>query len=168
MNSPTAMHQIGHFIVRFQGVETLLNELIILMASDVDREIVTILVHELEFGKRVATADVLFGHVVRTRYPNQEQHIKRFHQIADDLIELSKVRNALVHSRYNVWIDVAGRAGVIRSNSRLKPAKGVRIEEEFDMLPEAFERDLDYVMTIVDRLEEYRILLINWLYPNPS
>jgi len=159
------MHQLGHYIVRFQGIETLLNEVLILLA-DVDREVVTILVHELEFGKRVATADVLFAYVVRTRFPNEVEHIKRFHQVADDLIALSKVRNTMVHSRYDVWIDITGRSGMIRSNSRLKPGKGLRVDEELDMMPEAFEADLDALMDMVKRIEEYRLLLIDWMYPD--
>jgi alpha-D-ribose 1-methylphosphonate 5-triphosphate synthase subunit PhnI len=131
-----------------------------------DREIVKILVHELEFGKRVSTADVLFSYVVRQRFPEQTDHIKDFHTLAEDIVQLSKRRNDLVHSNYSRWIDIMGREGLVRSNSKFKPSKSTRLDIDEDLLPESFSKDHEEVAVVIRRLERFRLLLIEWHYPD--
>ena len=63
MTAPTAYHQIGKFIVYFQHVEAAINEILVLLAN-ADDEAVRILVNELEYSKRLKTADVMLARFV--------------------------------------------------------------------------------------------------------
>ncbi|WP_139174461.1 hypothetical protein [Janthinobacterium lividum] len=162
MPTLTPEHQLGRYIISFQGLERILNEILIVLADVRDREVVTILVHELEFGRRVATADVLFSHVIRTSFPTQANHVKVFHKLTEELVEVSKFRNTLVHSHYDLWIDITGRSDAEFSNSRLKPNQGMRIEETTSMMAESFETRLDDLRKTAGRLLEYLELLVEW------
>lgn len=165
LSCPTAMHQLGHYIILFQNLERLLNEVLIQAASLDDREIVKILVHEHDFGKRVSTADVLFSHVVRTQFPSKLAYVKEFHDLAEDVVRLSKRRNELVHSRYAHWMNIDGQEGLVRSNSKFKTSRGARLDIDEDLLPESFVNDHQDVRAVIRRLERFRVLLIDWHIP---
>jgi len=158
---PTSMHQLGSYIVLFQTLEWLLNEMLIQTIDLNDREIVQILVHELDFGKRVNTADVLFSYIINSRFPAHAPEAKLFHKLAEDIVELSKRRNDFVHSRYAHWMDIEGREGLIRSNSKFKTSRGERQSTDEDLLPQAFEKDHEAVRAALGRLERFRLLLID-------
>jgi hypothetical protein len=168
MNQPTPEHQLGAYIVRFQTLEEILNVILVLLADVKDREVITILVHELEFGRRVATADVLFSHVVRTKFPDQTGHIGAFHLMAEELVSLSKIRNTFAHSHYQPWIDITGRRGMVRWSSRLKPSKGIRLQEQASLVPSSFDEEIDDLKLMANRMLDFADLIAAWFKKNAT
>ena len=164
MNTPTAYHQLGQFVVSFQHLEESVNNLLELI-SNADSEVVRILVNELEYGKRLKTADVLFARFVDLRTNTEPSSKAEFHKLIIELGELGERRNELVHSRYNHWINVHGREGLLRTNSKLRGKKGEREETEEELQPEAFNADLSRLNVAANNLEEFRLKVIDWLYP---
>jgi hypothetical protein len=165
MNYTSAYHQLGQFIVMFQQVEAEINNLIVLMA-DADDEIVRILINDLEYGKRLNTADVLFARFVDIRNNTEAEAKEEFHDLIVKLSKLGTRRNDFVHSRYNRWINVHGKEGLLRTNSKLRGSKGERHEKEEELQPEAFENDLQHLAEVGNELNEFRLRIINWLYPD--
>jgi len=92
MNTPTAYHQLGRFIVAFQHLEGAVNDLLELMA-DTDGEVVRILANDLEYSKRLNTADVLFARFVDLRNNTDLQAKADFHKLVVDLRDLGERRN---------------------------------------------------------------------------
>ena len=164
MNTPTAYHQLGRFIVAFQHLEGAVNDLLELMA-DTDGEVVRILANDLEYSKRLNTADVLFARFVDLRNNTDLQAKADFHKLVVDLRDLGERRNELVHSQYNAWLNVHGKEGLLRTNSKLRGNKGEREEKEEELQPDAFNRDLECLATAAARLEAFRLQVIDWLHP---
>lgn len=164
MNTPTAYHQLGRFIVTFQHLEDAVNDLLVLMANT-DDGVVRILANDLEYGKRLNTADVLFAHFVDLRNNTQVDAKGEFHKLIVELRELGARRNELVHSSYNSWINVHGKEGLLRTNSKLRGSKGEREEKEEELQPEAFNGDLRRLAAAAAALEKFRLQVIDWLYP---
>ncbi|PLK50918.1 hypothetical protein [Uliginosibacterium sp. TH139] len=129
MNAPTAYHQLGRFIVTFQHLEDAVNDLLVLMA-DTDDGVVRILANDLEYGKRLNTTDVLFARFVDLRNNTRTEAKAEFHKLMVELRELGERRNDLVHSRYNSWLNVDGKEGLLRTNAKLRGSKGEREEVE--------------------------------------
>jgi parvulin-like peptidyl-prolyl isomerase len=165
MNSPTAYHQLGRFIVAFQHIEGAVNDLLELMA-DTDGEVVRILANDLEYSKRLNTADVLFARFVDLRKNTNQEAKADFHKLVVELRDLGERRNEFVHSQYNPWIDVHGKEGLLRANSKLRGNKGEREEKEEELQPDAFNRDLVRLTAAAARLEAFRLQVIDWLYPS--
>lgn len=163
MSSPTAYHQLGRFIVAFQSLEEAVGDLLELM-SDTDEEVVRILAHDLDYGKRLNTADVLFARFVNLRKNSDRELKSDFHDLIVELRDLGERRNALVHSRYSAWVNVHGKAGLLRASSKLRGSKGWREVREEELQPDAFNRDLDRLNAAAARLEEFRLRVIDWLY----
>ncbi|HYN54834.1 MAG TPA: hypothetical protein VES38_09025, partial [Methylotenera sp.] len=92
MNTPTAYHQLGRFIVGFQHIEDALNNLLVLMSSDIDESVVQILTNDLEYGKRLNTADVLFAHFVDIRNNTRMEAKTEFHKLMVELRNLGERR----------------------------------------------------------------------------
>lgn len=166
MTSPTALHQLGLFVVRFQDVEALLNEVIGLIASS-DEESVSILTNDMEFSQRLKAADVLFARFLGLNSVDDEAAQSEFHQVMVSLRNAAERRNELVHSRYHHWYDVAGKSGLLRKHSRLHGKAGKREETEEEMQPEAFNTDLSSLEGVTNALENQRLKIINWRYPGP-
>lgn len=164
MKTPTAYHQLGRFIVAFQHLEHAVNRLLVLMA-DTDDGVVRILTNDLEYGKRLNTADVLFARFVDLRRNTRAEAKAEFHRLMVQLRELAERRNDLVHSRYNPWLNVDGKEGVLRTNSKLRGSKGEREEKEEELQPEAFDTDLRRLAAASAALEKFRLQVIDWLYP---
>ncbi|MFZ6675733.1 hypothetical protein [Undibacterium sp. Xuan67W] len=164
MNSPTAYHQLGRFIVTFQHLEDTVNNLLVLL-SDTDCSVVRILANDLEYGKRLNTADVLFAYFVDLRANIGDDAKVEFHKLMVELRELGERRNDLVHSRYNPWINVHGKEGLLRTNSKLRGKKGEREEVEEELQPEAFNIDIQRLNEAAIVLEKFRLQIIDWLYP---
>jgi hypothetical protein len=164
MNTTTAYHQLGRFIVTFQHMEDALNDLLVLMA-DTDDGVVRILANDLEYGKRLNTADVLFARFVDLRNNTRAEAKAEFHKLMVELRELGERRNDLVHSKYNSWLNVHGKEGLLRTNSKLRGSKGEREETEDELQPEAFDGDLQRLAAAGDALEKFRLQVIDWLYP---
>lgn len=163
MNQVTAQHQIGEFVVLFQHAETALTELIVLMVS-ADEEAIRILVNELDYRKRVETTRVLFSWFVRTRSLPEELDLG-FKKFAEALLKVGELRNAIVHSKYSHWINVEGKHGLIREQSKLRPSAGTRQVEAHDLLPSSFLEDLQKVSELLRELERFRLIVIDALYP---
>lgn len=164
MNTPTAYHQLGQFIVKFQHLEEAVNDLMVFLA-DTDDSVVRILANDLEYGKKLNTADVLFSHFIAIRNNTKPEAKVDFHKLMVELRELGERRNDLVHSRYNPWIDVNGKEGLLRTNAKLRGSKGHREEKEEELQPEAFEADLQRLAEATEALEKFRLQIIDWLYP---
>lgn len=165
MATPTAFHQLGRFIVGFQHLEDAVNNILVLMANT-DEDVVRILVNDLEYSKRLNTADVLFARFVDLRNNTKDKAKARFHELMAELCKLGQRRNDLVHSRYNRWINVEGKEGLLRTNSRLSGSKGERKETEEELQPEAFNADLKRLNAAAVELEQFRKQIIEWLYPS--
>lgn len=165
MNAPSAYHQLGRFIIGFQHLEGAVNDLLELLADASDGEVVRILANDLEYGKRLNTTDVVFARFVDL-HNNADQSAKgEFHQLMVELRDLGERRNDLVHSRYNVWLNVDGKEGLLRRNSKLRGSKGAREETEEELQPHVFDGDLERLANASARLEAFRLRVINWLYP---
>lgn len=165
MSTPTAYHQLGRFIVAFQHLEGAVNDLLELLADSTDGEVVRILANDLEYGKRLNTADVLFARFIDLRN-NTDQFAKgEFHKLMVELRDLGERRNDLVHSRYNAWLNVHGKEGLLRRNSKLRGSKGEREETEEELQSQAFDGDLERLANASARLEAFRLRVIDWLYP---
>jgi hypothetical protein len=162
MNTPTAHHQIGKFIVMFQDLEAAINEILILLVN-VDNESVLILINELEYQQRLNTADVLFGRFVDLNGESKLQIKAEFHKLICKLKGLGERRNVLVHSKYMPWINIEGLAGLIRKNSKFR--KGIREQEEEELLPETFTDDFHELATALEEIESFRLNVIDGLYP---
>jgi len=165
MTSPTAYHQLGRFIVVFQHLEGAVNELLELMSGG-DCEATRILANDLEYGKRLKTADVLLARFVDIRNDTDPTAKAEFHKLMVELRELGVRRNEMVHSRYHHWIDVDGNEGLLRQNSKLRGGAGQREELEVELQPNAFDADLQRLATAGWRLEKFRLQVINWQYPD--
>lgn len=164
MRAPTAYHQLGRFIVAFQHLEDAVNDLLVLMANT-DDGVVRIIANDLEYSKRLNTADVLFAHFVDIRNNTDPSAKVEFHKLMVELGKLGERRNELVHSRYNPWQNVEGNFGLLRTNSRLRGSKGAREETEEELQPEAFTRDLQQLDAAGAALAKFRLRIIDWLYP---
>jgi len=165
MNSPTAYHQLGRFIVAFQHLESAVNDLLELLANTRDCEVVRILANDLEYRKRLNTADVLFARFVDLRTNTDALAKGEFHKLIVELGDLGDRRNDLVHSGYNAWLNVDGKEGLLRRNSKLRGRKGEREEKEEELQPDAFDQDLQRLAAAASRLEVFRLRVIDWLYP---
>lgn len=164
MNTPSAYHQLGLFVVNFQHLEDAVNDLLVLLA-ETDHAVVRILANDLEYGKRLSTADVLFARFVDLRNNIQAEVKDEFHKLMVELRELGERRNDLVHSRYNPWLNVEGKEGLLRTHSKLRGSKGEREEKEEELQPEAFNGDLQRLAEAAAALEKFRRQVLDWLYP---
>ena len=164
MNTPTAYHQLGQFIVNFQHLEDAVTNLLVMM-SNADDGVILILVNDLEYSKRLNTADVLFVRFVDLRNNTDVAAKAEFHKLMVELRELGERRNDLVHSRYNHWINIHGKEGLLRTNSKLRGKNGEREEMEEELQPEAFNDDLQRLAVAANALEKFRLQVIDWLYP---
>jgi len=160
----TTLHQIGQFIFSFQHVESALTELLVLMAK-ADDEAIRILVNELDYSKRVKTTDVMFARFVNLQRNPASAAKAEFHKLMDGLLKLGERRNEIVHSKYTSWINVDGASGIIRENSKLRSSKGIREGEEEEPLPETFDSDFKKLTLSLQELEQFRLKIIDWLYP---
>ena len=160
----TTYHQLGRVIVSFQHVEHALTEIILLLAGG-DEEVVRILVHDLGNAQRVRAASTLFTRFVDLR-PNLSPQAKTdFYTLLALLETLGQRRNELVHSRYVNWSPLGGGEGLLRTKAR-RPAKGPATEEsEEGMLVDSFENDLLALAKAQMLLENARLNIIDWLYP---
>lgn len=161
----TAYHQIGKFIALFQHAEDGINEILLLLAGP-DSEATRILINELEYSKRIKTADVLFSRFTDLRSGDNKDAKAEFHRLINDLNRLGERRNDIVHSRWTDWVNVNGASGLIRENSKLRASRGIREEEQEELLPEAFSADLANLSKALQSLEDFRLKIIDWLYPN--
>jgi hypothetical protein len=164
MNAPTAYHQLGQFIVKFQHLENAVNDLIVMLA-DTNDSVVQILTNDLEYGKRLITVDVLFSYFVDLRHNTLAETKADFHRLIVELRKLGDRRNDLVHSRYSRWLNVEGNEGLLRTNSKLRGHKGEREETEEELLPEAFDSDLRRLSIAAMELDRFRRQILDWLYP---
>ncbi|WP_070300967.1 hypothetical protein [Janthinobacterium sp. HH104] len=167
MSTVTAYHQLGRFVVLFQHLEESVNNLLELLA-DTDGEIVRILVNELEYSKRLKTLDALFARFIDLRKNTDPLAKTEFHKLVVELGKLGERRNELVHSKYNPWINVHGREGLLRTNSKLRGSSGEREIKEEELQPEAFDSDLLNLSATAQSLEAFRIKVIDWLCPDAT
>ena len=160
----TAYHQLGRFIVEFQATEALLNEVMALIANS-DHEAVSILANDLEYSRRLKTADVLFARFVGLMGKEGADEKTEFHAVMSELLKLGERRNSLVHSSYFDWMDSDGKLGLLRKHSKLEGKNGQRKETVEELQPDAFSADLESIARARARLENLRLKSIEWLHP---
>ena len=160
----TAYHQLGKFIVTFQNLEDEVNDLLVLMA-DTDECVIRIIANDLEYAKRINTADVLFARFVDLRNNTRTESKAEFHNLMVELHKLGERRNELVHSSYIFWLNFQGNEGLLRTNSRLCGKNGKRKQIEEELQPDAFDLDLQRLSVAVSELHKFRLQIIDWLYP---
>lgn len=164
MSTPTAYHQLGKFVVSFQHIEDTVTNLLILMANT-DDETIRILVNDLEYSRRLNTADVLFARFVDLRNNTNAAAKAEFHRLVVELRDLGERRNDLVHSKYYRWLNVHGNEGLLRTNPKLRGKLGELEEKEEELQPEAFNADLQRLAVAAEALEKFRLQVIDWLWP---
>ncbi len=164
MTEPTAIHQLGLFIVKFQALEALLNETVSLIA-DSDQESIAILTNDLEFNQRLKAADVLFTRFIGLRRGDDKTRTSSFHEVMVELGKLAERRNELVHSQYYQWYDIGGSLGLLRKHSKLQGKAGKRVESEEELQPAAFNADLERLDAALKALEAQRLFAIEVLCP---
>lgn len=166
MTLPTAYHQLGKFIVDFQHVETAVSDLLCLLAEPSDSEAISILINELDYSERLKSADVLFARFIDLKREADLTDKTEFHKLIVELGKLGERRNDLVHSKYMLWVNIEGNTGLVRENSKLKGNKGMREQQEEELLPEAFNSDLKMLLSASQNLEKFRLKVIDYLYPD--
>jgi hypothetical protein len=164
MDTQTAYHQFGRFIVEFQHLEHSINDLIEHLSGS-DNEVVRILINELEYGKRMNTADVLFARFVDVH--TNTKHLKKrdFHNLIVECRSLGDRRNDLVHSKFIPWLNVNGAEGLLRQNSKLRGTTGKRERNIEELQPISFSDDLRRLAAASKDLEKFRIEVINCSNP---
>jgi hypothetical protein len=165
MTPSAALQSVGTYVVQFQQLESQINQIIVLLAGG-DEEVTRILINELEFSKRLKTADVLFAYFLSLRTGDTKDMRNQFHALIATLGQVGERRNELVHSSYHYWITHEKKLGLIRRNARLRGAKGVLEQLEEELLPESFEQDLEQLNDITIQLERTRREVIAMIYPD--
>ena len=162
MTRPTAYHQLGKFIADFQHIETALVDLLFLVSDSSNFESTSALIINLGYSQLLKTADVMFAMFIDSKKESNLSDKEDFHKLMDRLAQLGKRRNELVHSSYMRWINVDGDHGLIRKNLK---RDGQRCQEE-ELLPEAFNKDLEALSSASQNLEKFRLKVIDYLYPD--
>lgn len=163
-SNPTEFYQLGYFIYHFQIIERQIEDIIVLLA-DADDEMVSILMNELDFSGKLKAVVVMFARFIDVKQLDSNAKTD-FHKEIGRVIDLSKRRNDLVHSKYRSLLNVDGKIGLLRENSKLKPSKGIRQEAEEELMPEDFANDLKLTNSSMKKLEAYRLKIIDWMYPD--
>jgi hypothetical protein len=162
---PTTYHQLGRVVVSFQQVESLLSEIVLLLAGG-DEEIARIFVLELSYAQRVRVASTLFTRFVDLRHGLPQNSKSDFYALVNFLEKLGQRRNELVHSRYANWFPLGGGEGLLRTKQRKSPKGPATEETEEELRFESFEQDLKQIAHALMLLENVRLNVIDWLYPD--
>jgi hypothetical protein len=165
MTEPDSYQLLGKFIVTFQHLEDCVKDVISLLVQTKDEEMTRILMNELDNSARLRTVDVLFQRFTSVRTGDFRKENSEFHKLIIDLQKLGSRRNEIVHSNYHDWINAYGAQGLLRRNSKLRGSKGEREEAEEELLPEQLWKDLGDLSNASGRLEQYRLKIIDWVYP---
>jgi hypothetical protein len=160
---PTALHQLGTFVVYFQHVEAAINELIALL-SEADEDVVEILIDSLGYAERVRTADALVARIERIAGRPEGEWRKEFHSLCERLNKLGSRRNHFVHSRWFHWTNVEGNIGLLRRNARVRRRSAAVEETEEELQPEAFEADLKELTSVLQQLGAFRLQVLDRKY----
>lgn len=148
--------------------ESEINGIMQLLCKGTDKGMVKILINDLEYSKRLDTADVLFSKFVDTYQDCESMVKKKFHELIGKLKKIGQRRNELVHSNYIPWYNVEGFKGLIRENSKLRGSKGLLEKIEEELLPGTLNADLEKLNIIFKELNEFRLQIINWRYPEKN
>lgn len=161
--TPSALHQLGTFVVYFQHVEAAINELIALL-SGVNEDVLDILINNLGYAERVRTADALVTRLERLAGRPESKWQKGFHALCERLLKLGTRRNHFVHSRWFHWINTEGQPGLLRRNARVTARTALIDETEEELQPEAFEADLENLPAVLRELEVFRQQVLDLKY----
>ncbi|ALO44907.1 hypothetical protein [Pseudohongiella spirulinae] len=158
-----SFHQLGVFVYSFQLVEREIEDIIVLLMNT-DTEMVAILMSELDLSEKLKTVDVLLARFIDLRRGISEGYKAEFHKLVSRILKLCERRNDLVHSKYDTWQNIDGKLGLLRQNSKLRASKGLREELEEELLPEAFDGDVQSISDCLQELEKYRQRILGWHY----
>ena len=156
MPRPTALTDLGEFIVSFQALETHILEVIAEIAGG-DKENSFILASELEYNSRLRAADVMYSRfVAATTTTDDWATAKEFHELIVKLQKLGERRNDPVHSSYNLLVANGAFIGLGRRNHKLKPSRGIRQFDAEHILDETLNDDLQQLIIALHRVEQIR------------
>ena len=139
-----------------------------LLAEPSDSESIRILINELGYNQRLKTVDVLFARFIDLKRDVNPTDKAEFHNLIGLLNTLGERRNDLVHSKYMQWLNVEGKSGLIRENSKLRGGAGILLQQEEELLPETFNVDLQNLHDASQTIEKFRLKVIDYLYPDVS
>ncbi|WP_088332377.1 hypothetical protein [Lacimicrobium sp. SS2-24] len=158
--SDQPFQQLGKFIYNFQLVETLIKDLIELIANS-DDEMIRILMNELSFSQKVKTVNVMFSRLIDVKNNTIESDKSDFHKLMSKILKLAERRNDLVHSRYYSYLSQEHEIGLLRKNSKLRGKSGVREETEEVLFSVNFNDDFEKLSEVINHLEQFRLKIID-------
>jgi len=162
MESVTSYHQLGKFIVLFQNIEEQIDDLILLLTNS-DDELISILINQMEFSQKIKKLDVIFARFVDKKENTGKFDKNDFHSFINKVIKQCERRNALVHSRYYSWLNIEGKEGLLRENAKNSAKKGLREIKEEEILPEDLAKDIEKIEEYIENFDKHRNRITDWL-----
>lgn len=164
MNHDALHTLLGRFVLTFQAVEAAMVDLTVQVVN-ADPEYVATLTAELEFNAKARALDVIYTRFAQIHGLSEKTPHPDFHSLMTRVQKLATRRNDLVHSFYGLLINVDGNAALARTPTRLKPSEGKREQEGEDILPAELDAEIREMHSVLQALENYRLLTIEIQYP---
>ncbi len=157
--------ELGRFVVLFQTMDNAVNE-IIFQISDNKSYVAEAFLAKTEFSSKMEIADVIFTHYVDITANTDEETKGDFHSLMNACKEIGQARNTIVHSVYYNLEKIDGSMRLIQKNPRLKFKDGSRISlNDKELSLDDFKQYNKKINDVLEKLEEYRLKLIEWKYP---
>lgn len=166
MNNDSLLTQLGLFVLTFQAVEAKMVDLTI-QIIDGDSEYVSTLIAELEFNSKARALDVIYTRYAQIHGLSDDSPHPEFHNLMSRIQKLATRRNDLVHSFYMSLITLEGETTLARQPTKLKPSKGLREQNEENILPTQLETEISEMHSLLQELEKYRLQAIDIRYLCP-
>jgi len=161
MENEFAFKQLGEFVVKFQVIENQIRELIMYIISE-NEDFIEILITDLEFTNRIKKCDIVFSRFCNIHPGPDERSQKSFHDLMNSILKAAERRNELVHSNYYTWQNIHGETGLLRQNFKNKASKGAVEMQEEEILPKDLLSDIANLDNISERIEEFRLQVVDW------
>ena len=162
MTFAASTEQLGKFVLDFQRVEQEIQGIACLL-SEGNEQVTRILIAKLDYGALLTTVDAVFEYLADVKHGMLPPRRKAFHDLITELHVLGRRRNDLVHSTYTPWQDAEGNFGLIRENIKLDQGKGVRQNQYEELLPNALSGEVERIKSALERVDQFRLEIINWL-----
>jgi hypothetical protein len=118
------------------------------------------------FSQKIKCVDIIFARFSEIHSVEGEER-KNFSSLMNRVVALSERRNVLVHSKYWSYLASDDQLGLLRKKPKLNRKSGRLEDIEEVLMPEDFLSDFDRMNRIAMDIEQYRIKIIDWLYPEP-
>ena len=165
MSIPSIHQELGKFIVLFQTMDNVVNE-IIYHISGKTAFVTEAFITKTEFSSKMEIADVIFSHYIDITTNTNEEAKGEFHSLMNRCKKIGKERNVIVHSVYYPLTKVDGSKSLIQKNPRLKFKGGSHISDnDKELALEYFEQINKKIIEVIGEIEKFRLKLIDWKYP---